>query len=198
LGFLKDEYLDDGFYTHVPDLYIKEVRSPFTWPTGMMIRRQHYFDIGGFNIKFRGCATEDWEFHLRAIQSSNVALCRRVLARVRYHPGTLSSDGLKVLMGAKHTLGHALKNHQAARLYAEEIGETISNHLRRAFDAAFASKNFLCALDVLHAPEFSAGNFGNRVKIFIVKCPSPIRLVLWSGAMLASSLIKSISIKTYS
>lgn len=178
-GFLSYDLLDDGFYVNIPDLYIKEIRSPFTWPTGMMIKRERYLSIGGFNPIFNGCATEDWEFHLRAIQVSNVAVSRRVLARVRYHEGSQSSDGIRVLLGAQQSLGHALAEHVGAKPYAAEILNVIADHTQRAFDAAFAAGRYDLALEAVKSKYFTANANATKAKASILRLAPPLRAFFW-------------------
>ncbi|MDD2881489.1 MAG: glycosyltransferase family A protein [Rhodoferax sp.] len=108
-GYFDGVRVEQGFYVDDPDLYIKSIRYPCMWVTDMTVRKSFYEPFGGFDPAFQRIITNDWEFNLRAISKGRAALCRRVLARVRYHTRSQSDHAVRTHLGAAKLLQHALE-----------------------------------------------------------------------------------------
>lgn len=178
-GFFDGVQVDNGFYVNDADLYIKSVRYPCMWVTGMSVRRSFYEAIGGFDPAFHRVITEDWEFNLRALSLGQAALCRRVLARVRYHRGSQSDNIVRTHLGAAKVLQYALENHQGARRYESEMMQAIQRHSAQAFNAAYAEGNFERAAQALKQPHLTLSDKTFHLKRQILALPSPLRQVAW-------------------
>ncbi|APW45103.1 glycosyltransferase family 2 protein [Rhodoferax antarcticus] len=178
-GYFDGSHLDDGFYVGDPDLYIKSIRYPCMWVTGMTIRKSFYESIGGFNPEFRRVITEDWEFNLRALSKGQTALCRRVLARVRYHSGSQSDSTVRTHLGAAKVLRHALATHEGARRFEPEIVQAIQRHSAQAFNAAFAEGEFQLAAEALKQPHLTLNDQRFVWKCRIIQLPNPLRQIVW-------------------
>lgn len=179
VGYFDGVRLECGFYVDDPNLYIKSIRYPCMWVTGMTLRKSFYEAIGGFYPKFRGVITEDWEFNLRALSIGRVALCRRVLARVRYHTGSQSDNTVRTHLGAVKILQYALTTHSGANVYAAEITEAMQRHCAQAFNAAFAEGSFDLAIQASKSPHFVLREKHIFWKLRIITMPNFLRRTLW-------------------
>lgn len=187
-GYFDGVKLDHGFYVDVPDLYIKSIKYPCMWVTGMTVKVDFYKNIGGFDPSFRRVVTEDWEFNLRAIAHGKVALYRRPLARVRYHSGSQSDSAIRLHLGASHVLEHSLKTHPGAVQYKAEIMQEITRHGAQAFNAAYAAGEFAYARQALALPHLSLCGRVFQLKKLIVSLPSPFRSMAWRLTQWLSAL----------
>lgn len=178
-GYFDGATVDKSFYVNVPDLYIKSIRYPCMWVTGMTVKAEFYKKIGGFDPSFRRVVTEDWEFNLRAIANGQIALYRRPLVRVRYHSGSQSDSTVRLHLGAAKVLKHCLEQHPGANRYATEILQEIERHSAQAFNAAFAAGDFAHAEHALTQPHLSLTGAKFAVKKKIVGLPSPMRFAAW-------------------
>jgi glycosyltransferase involved in cell wall biosynthesis len=178
-GYFVGVRFEQGFYVDDPDLYIKSIRYPCMWVTGMTVRKSFYEAIGGFDPNFHRVITEDWEFNLRAVSQGRVALCRRVLARVRYHTGSQSDNAVRTQLGAVKVLQYALVKHSGVNRYAAEITETMERHSAQAFNAAFAEGNFELAKHALKSPHLAINDKRFLWKLRIIRMPSYFRRLLW-------------------
>lgn len=185
-GFFDGARLDQGFYIDDPDLYIKSIRYPCMWVTGMTARKPFYESIGGFNPAFHRVITEDWEFNLRALSQGRVALCRRVLARVRYHSGSQSDSTARTHLGAANVLEYSKNNHLGTQKFEAEINQQISTHSAKAFNAAFAEGRFDLALQALKLPHLKLDDQKFAMKKIILKLPQPLRKLGWFASQKAS------------
>ena len=178
-GFFDGVQLKQGFYVNDPDLYIKSIRYPCMWVTGMTVRKSFYEAIGGFDPAFHRIITEDWEFNLRALSKGRAALCRRVLARVRYHCGSQSDNTVRMHLGAAKVLQHALDKHDGAHRYEAEVVQAIQLHSAQAFNAAYAEGNFPLAKQALKQPHLVLNDKRFLWKQRILRLPSPLRQIMW-------------------
>ena len=178
-GYFDCVRLDHGFYVDDPDLYIKSIRYPCMWVTGMVVRKSFYDTIGGFDVTFHRVITEDWEFNLRALSKGRAALCRKVLARVRYHCGSQSDNTVRLHLGAAKVLQHALETHEGTHRYQPEILKIIQRHSAQAFNAAYAEGNFLLANEALKQPHLVLNDARFVWKRRILQLPSTFRQIAW-------------------
>jgi len=190
-GFFVGARLDHGFYVDDPDIYIKSVRYPCMWVTGMTVRKSLYQAIGGFDPAFHRVITEDWEFNLRALSKGRVALCRRVLARVRYHIGSQSDSVVRTHLGAAKVLQHALATHDGARRFESEMLQAMQQHSAQAFNAAYAAGDFKHALIALQQPHLTLSDQTFHLKCRILALPAPLRQVAWKISQWLSPLKSS-------
>jgi len=178
-GYFDGADFNDGFYINIPDLYIKSIRYPTMWVTGMSVRKDFYIKIGGFDLRLNKIVTEDWEFNLRAIDNGRIALCRRSLARVRYHDGNQSGSQIRLALGAATILQFSLDHHRSANNYQEEIESLITNYSNNAFDMAFSVGDFGNVTAARNLPHFNKNDIKSRIKLLIQAQPTPLRYIAW-------------------
>lgn len=187
-GYFDGVRLDQGFYVDDTDLYIKSIRYPCMWVTGMTVRKSFYEAIGGFDPAFRGVIAEDWEFNLRALSKGRTALCRRVLARIRYHSGSQSDNKIGTLLGLAKVLRYALEKHDGTRRFESEIDRIIKHHSASAFNEAFADGEFQLAKTALQQPDLALNDSRFMWKKRIVSMPWLLRYIMWVISQIISKL----------
>lgn len=77
------------------------VRNPIKVP-GVMIRRQVFEALGGFDLKLK--YSEDWDLWLRVAESYAIRYVDEVLCRIRRHSGNASARLQNMLDGEKQVL----------------------------------------------------------------------------------------------
>ena len=123
--------------------------------------------------------TEDWKFNLRAIDNRKIALCRRPLARVRFHDSNQSGSPIRLALGAATILKFALSTHNSAKKYTKEIEERIAIYSNQAFYVAFSVGDFRSAEKALTLPYFNKKDSKTEIKKRILSLPAIIRQPLW-------------------
>lgn len=98
------DYLDgatiiDDVATDIPDLLIRNFRYQPLFPSGALIKRSFYFELGGFDCTLNGVGSEDWDFTLRAIINGRVAIFKPPLVYIRRHQTNDSADSLRMTAG---------------------------------------------------------------------------------------------------
>jgi glycosyltransferase involved in cell wall biosynthesis len=187
-GFFDGARLEQGFYVDDPDLYIKSIRYPCMWVTGMAVRKSFYQRIGGFDPAFHRIITEDWEFNLRALSQGQAGLCRRVLARVRYHSGSQSDSTVRTHLGAAKVLKYSLDHHANVRRFEPEITKAIQHHSAQAFNTAYTQGDFQHIEMALHQPHLVLDDTLFTLKKQIVSLPAPLRQLAWKLSQWLSPL----------
>jgi len=165
----------------IPDLYRRTIAFQPLFPTGQTFRKSFYQAIGGYDVRFNGIGSEDWEFALRAITAGQVALCMQPMTRVRKHTGNDSGNLVRQLLGEATILEHALHHHDGAAMYASALKESFEMRRLEAFDQAYAAGNFAIANDILKL--LSAANRTPKflLKKLITALPSGLRKPLWAA-----------------
>lgn len=178
-GFLGGAVQGPAYFTDIPDLTLRVLGYQPFFPTGSVIEKGFYQAIGGYDPRFNGVGSEDFEFLLRAIASGNLGYLTRPLAFVRKHAGNDSRDTLRGLRGEAEILEHALATHHGADRYRDAILASVDKRRRDAFDIAYARGDFSAAKDTvshfISAPTDS--NF--RIKNAISNFPPLVRDVAW-------------------
>lgn len=171
---------DEGdFIHHFPDLYLRMTEFQPLFMSGTVVRRSFYQQIGGFDTKFQGVGGEDWEFTLRVVALGKVAICKRVLARIRRHDNNDSADSIHMVKGTADILEYALQAHPLAAQYREAIINAIDSRRAGVFDAAFALGNFALAEKMLGQLGTRPSDKKFRLKAFITSLPAVLRRRLW-------------------
>ena len=170
---------EDFFLVDIPDLYRRTLAFQPLFQSGLIMRKEFFRAIGGYDQRFKGVGAEDWEFTLRAIASGKTALCKSPLARVRRHPGNDSANAMRMNLGEAQILEFGLMHHPNAEKYRTHILETVDERRLRAFDAAFALGDFNLAKETLQQLRAPPSNPTFLIKRKIINMPSFLRQPLW-------------------
>jgi len=169
-----------GAFLHdVPDLYARTVAFQPLVPSGSLARKTFYERIGGYDPRFYGVGSEDWEFTLRVIGEGRVALGTAPLVRIRKHLGNTSADNLRQVSGCAQILEYALANHAHARPYRDLILDSIDRRREQVFEIAFARGNFEMANQMLQRLRSRRHGVRFHLKAWIAHLPRIVREPLW-------------------
>lgn len=178
-GFFEGARRDDDMWRDIPDLYVRTVAYQPLFPSGSLIRKSRYEEIGGYDPRFNGVGAEDWEFTLRLIASAQMALCAIPLVRIRKHAGNDSADNLRQNRGCIDILEYALQHHPLAGRYREAILQSIDERRVEVFAAAFANGDFPLAREGLRQLRRQPRDLRFRIKSLITQLPGFLRQPLW-------------------
>ncbi len=178
-GFFDGAQRSGHFVWDVPDLYVRTVGYQPLFISGCLVRKAFYLAQGGFNTHFNNVGGEDWEFTLRAIASGKVAICTRVLARIRKHAKNQSGDSMRQVLGTAKILEYALAAHPGAAKYESAIRDSIERRRIDVFHVAFARANFEVADEMLTLLKARPSDMKFRMKAMIMKLPAGLRQQAW-------------------
>jgi glycosyltransferase involved in cell wall biosynthesis len=168
-----------AFWHAIPDLYARTLAYQPLFPSGNLMRRSQYLELGGYDARFNGVGAEDYEFTLRLVGAGNVALCATPLVRVRRHDGNDSIDNVRQVSGEVKILQHALLHHPQAPAYRRAILDSIEARRRDIFHGAFARGLFDIAAANLRELQSLPNDRKFRLKALIVRLPGPLRALAW-------------------
>ena len=177
--FLEGAACGKDYCTDIPDLTRRVLAYQPFFPTGSVIKKAFYQEIGGYDPRFNGVGSEDFEFLLRAIAIGKLGYLTRSLAAIRKHEGNDSRDTLRSLTGEAEILEHALANHRGTGRYRDAILASADKRRRDAFDIAYARGDFSAAKDTASHFTSAPTDSNFRIKNAISHFPPIMRDVAW-------------------
>lgn len=114
---------------------------PF-WPSTLVIRRDLFTQLGGWDVSLRGTKAEDIDFGFRAIKAAQLGVIWTPSVRYRCHDGNDSADGLAVALGRVHLWENLLKRADLDEAERQAIGAAIFQGLSEAHWSAFARGDY--------------------------------------------------------
>ncbi|MET0962547.1 MAG: glycosyltransferase [Noviherbaspirillum sp.] len=178
-GFLDGADHGQGYCVNIPALYTRVLQYQPFFPTGSLIRKSFYEAIGGYDSRFNGVGSEDFEFLLRSLSSGRLGYVTVPLASVRKHEGNDSRDNLRSLIGEAKILEHSLALHPGATRHSEAILASIDKRRRAAFDIAYARGDFTAVRDTADQLSKPPTDTNFRLKQAISSFPPILRHVAW-------------------
>jgi glycosyltransferase involved in cell wall biosynthesis len=169
----------DDVLVAIPDLIEKIVQYQILFVTGLTLKRSMFDVIGGYDLAFNQVGAEDFEFTLRAVARTEVAFCKRPLARVRRHAGNDSIDQVRHFLGEIKILEYALANHPELDEYRLAILAGLDQRRQYVFDAAFAKGDFELALAMRKKFRSRPGSVRFKMKNIILTLPAFCRTAFW-------------------
>jgi GT2 family glycosyltransferase len=173
------------FCKSIPDLYPRSLQFQPLFTCGLMVRREFMSKHGGYDTRFKGVGSEDWEFTLRMISCGEIALCTRPLARVRKHGSNDSSSNLHMSLGEVQVLRHSLAHHLKAREHVKSVEQSIERRLLNALNTAFDERLFDQVIAIGRTPGLTLPK-KEIIKLMVANLPSSWRYRLWTWAQWAS------------
>jgi glycosyltransferase involved in cell wall biosynthesis len=167
------------FWHGMPDLYLRILGFQPLFPSGNIVRRSLYTELGGYDSRFNGVGAEDFEFALRLVEAGATAICALPMIRIRRHGANDSTDNVRQVHGTIQILEFALANHRSARLYREAILDSMEERRLDVFHGAFARGAFDTARQMLDLLRHPPGDKKFRLKAMITRLPPLLRGPLW-------------------
>jgi len=186
-GFFDGAQRTGAFLHDIPDLYARTVSYQPLFPSGSLVRKSLYEHIGGYDPRFFGVGSEDWEFTLRLIGQARVALCTTPIVRIRKHNANISADNIRQVSGCAQILEYALANHPWSRPYRDLILSSIDARRLEVFDLAFARGAFDTANQMVQRLRKRPLSLKFGMKMAIARMPASLRQPLWHLTQLTSA-----------
>lgn len=135
------QVLDFPAWIFTEPLYDHIIRFQPIFPSAVMLSRDFFERIGGFNEAFSRTVGEDFEFTLRCVQEAPIGYLRQPLVGIRKHELNFSGNKLSDLLGNIEILHHAQRYHDHARYCSDVLEDEIIACSGAAAELAFAEKN---------------------------------------------------------
>lgn len=178
-GFFDGAQREGLFWHHLPDLYRRILAFQPLFPSGNIIRRALYLELGGYDSRFNGVGAEDFEFALRLVEAGETALCAEPCIRIRRHGANDSTDNVRQVHGTIQILEFALANHKSAQRYRDAILASIEERQLDVFNGAFARGAFDMAHAMLVSLRHPPTDKKFKLKALITRLPPSLRQPLW-------------------
>jgi glycosyltransferase involved in cell wall biosynthesis len=178
-GFFDGAARSGSFWHTIPDLYRRTLAYQPLFPSGNIVRRSLYTELGGYDSQFNGVGAEDYEFCLRLVEAGETALCSDVLIRIRRHGANDSTDNVRQVQGTVHILEYALAHHRSGAQYRAAILDSIDERRLDVFNGAFARGTFDVARATLALLRHRPHDAKFRLKAMITRLPASLRQPLW-------------------
>ena len=178
-GFFDGALRTGAFWHGMPDLYRRTLAFQPLFPSGNIIRRALYGELGGYDPRFNGVGAEDYEFCLRLLEAGETALCSDVLIRIRRHGANDSTDNVRQVDGTVQILEFALAHHRSAPLYRDAILDSIDERRLDVFNGTFARGDFAMAARMLGLLRHPPRDAKFKLKALITRLPQLLRQPLW-------------------
>ena len=118
---------------------------PF-WPSTLVIRRNLFDRLNGWNETLKGIKSEDIEFVFRAIKSGQLGIIWTPTVHYRVHAENDSGSNLSVALGRTHVWGILLSDPNTSADEKLSLANAIDNALHGILFSAFSSKKYKVAL----------------------------------------------------
>ncbi len=150
----------------------------------LLVRRDFFQSIGGYDERFARTGSEDFEFVLRCAAEAPAGVVEEPLVGIRRHPGNFSGDQLRSLLGEIDILQHARSSHPAAALHGDLIEAEITRRTLEALDQAFAADDFSRVGELARRLDGKLVDRRSRLKIAVAGLPPAMRAPLIQVARL--------------
>lgn len=178
-GFFDGAQHSGPFWYAIPDLYRRTLDFQPLFPSGNVVRRSLYIDLGGYNPRFNGVGGEDYEFCLRLVEAGGTAVCMNSFVRIRRHGANDSTDNVRQVHGTIEILEYALSHHLSAATYRTDILNSIEERRLDVFNGAFARGAFEIAREMLALLRRPPNDAKFTLKSVITRLPQLLRKPLW-------------------
>lgn len=164
----------DTLVVDVP-LYDRLIRFQPIFPSTLLMSRGFFERVGGFDERFAGITTEDFEFTLRCNEHAGAVVCLPASVGIRKHGGNVSGDHLADHLGQIEILEHALESHACGALHRDLVLERIHEHRQHAFDHAFDRRESKLTRELGKQLEPRDAGWRRRLKLrTVLQLPTPL------------------------
>jgi len=108
------------------DVFEQLLLVNFITTSSVMIRKNRFDHLGGFDESRTLIGVEDWDLWLRHAVDGRVALCCEPLVRYRWHPGTLSSKHEHLSAARLEVLRRALAQPRAQGITGKRVRQAFA------------------------------------------------------------------------
>jgi glycosyltransferase involved in cell wall biosynthesis len=166
--------IEHTIWIYETSFYDRSLQALPMAPSTLVISKQKYQRLGGFNPEFSRSLSEDVEFNLRAAGEPPIGFLAEVLVGARRHGSNRTGNPFADWACQAKVLEYALAHHAAARPFLD----LVRHELRRRHTLAVGEAFFVGRLDIVRevAPlvERSRRDWRTSLKIAIAKLPAPL------------------------
>jgi glycosyltransferase involved in cell wall biosynthesis len=141
----------------------------------LVMTRDAFERVGGYDPQFARTGSEDFEFTLRCVAQAPLGMVDEPLVGIRRHDGNFSRDHLRELLGEVAILRHALRRHPAAAAHEARIQAEIGRRTLAALAVAFSAGDFDRVAELAGALEGYALDGRSRLKVWLSRLPAALR-----------------------
>jgi len=172
--------LDPYQWVFTEPIYSRVLRFQCVFQSGLLMTRDFFFRIGGFDESFGRTKSEDLEFVLRCISHAPVAALALPVVGIRKHKGNFSAQQTTVLLGEIAILRHAMAHHQAAQSCLPVLLDEIVCRSASAADGLFTAGDLPAFRQVVKDVPFRRRSARLIGKSAIAALPHPLDVRLRS------------------
>jgi hypothetical protein len=163
--------------------------QPF-FPSCLVVERQHFLEIGGWDegvSRIIGC---DFATTLRIGTHPPIGVVQKPLAGIRKHHSNISADVQAMNLGDAQVLEHVLAAHPGMSAYQTAFEASIIERRLMAFDTAFARSDFAGVREIHEMLPENALSRAAKLKRQIAGLPRPVGRFT-AGLMLGLGSLKA-------
>lgn len=160
----------DLFIVEVP-MFERLLKHQPIFPSTVMMSRSFFERVGRCNEPLGLTPSMDFEFALRCVTHPNIGVVSAPLVGIRKHASNFSGNILRTTMGEVEILRYVLRNHPAAKDYADAINEQIVLRSASAAEAAFAAGDMQRTRELLRAVPWRSRSLRQHLKAVIATAP---------------------------
>ena len=146
--------------------------------SNILMKREFFYRIGGYNDSLGRVLSEDLEFTLRYVQHSPIGIITEPVVGIRKHSSNFSGNNFATTCGEIEILNYALLNHSVTDSTKKLLVDQIALRRVSASYGAFSAGKFVACKELLSAVPDSDLTPKLRLKLFISNCPEPVARLL--------------------
>lgn len=139
---------------------------PF-WPSTLVIRRDLFERLNGWNEDLRGIKSEDNEFGFRAIKNGRLGIIWTSTLHYRSHPGNESGSNLLIALGRTHIWETILLNHDLTDNERSALINAINKSQHEIVWSGFSKKEFHIVIKTSKKIGWSSLSIPEKLKVLI-------------------------------
>jgi glycosyltransferase involved in cell wall biosynthesis len=161
--------------------YNRLLRFQPIFPSTVMMTKNFFYRIGGFDESFGRKMSEDFEFTLRCSHERPIGVIKEPVVGIRWHGENFSQGklpGISFIIGDIDILRYSMKNHRLGILHKSVIEDQIVGRSIVAANGAFTYGEFTIMRDMLKNIPAHRMPAKLWVKAAIAKLPYPLAIAL--------------------
>lgn len=175
------EQQSPGFWDGIP----RDPRSPFSvvgsfptirlvpvypfWPSTLVVRRDLFDRLSGWDENVRNVKSEDIQFAFRAIKHGRLGLIWHPTIRYRSHTGNDSSSDLLVAIGRCKVWEYLLLQKDLSDTERAALNDHIIKHRHNILHAAFTKREFAIFIETIGKIATNDMKFIEKIKLAIAQ-----------------------------
>jgi len=141
----------------------------------LVVSRDLFDAIGGYNPSFARTGSEDFEFILRCAAHAPAGVIGEALVGIRRHTGNFSADQLHNLLGEIAILRYARAHHAAAAGCRAAIDDQIVRRSLQSLELAFSAGDYELVRSLTASLKPNPAGLKPQIKMLLAAMPPAVR-----------------------